>query len=257
MKHKQFIVAALIATTLLSGCGNQSTEVMAPVESQQESVTAEVDGNWWNGKVFQREDGMRLWGEYSNGVVVFYMSKSTVTVKMGVFYEDDYTVLNNGNIKYECELEDEPVTVWAVAYNPDSDTISCMEEEKATGMPTLLCGVYQLVTEQPTETEQPDLSNNTEFPEFSNWECFETFSGEDIKISIEVQSGDPVMILPEAKFIVLERNGADTGWEFINEDFTDSRVYTTVTYYGDKLVISSTEDWKWDGTYIQLPDTTE
>ena len=33
MKHKKLIVAALIATSLLSGCGNnQATEVMAPVE---------------------------------------------------------------------------------------------------------------------------------------------------------------------------------------------------------------------------------
>ena len=113
-------------------------------------------------------------------------------------------------------------------------------------------------TQQEQQSVEPlDSYSNIEFPEFSNWECFETFSGEDIKISMEIQSGDLVMILPEAQFIVLERNGADTGWEFINEDFTDVRVYTTVTCYGNELVVSSTEDWKWDGTYIQLPDTTE
>lgn len=264
MKHKKLIVAALLATTLLSGCGGKSTEVMAPVENQEsvQQNTVEVDGNWWNGKVFQSENGngVCLWGEYRSGVIAFYLGKDTVTIKMGVVYEEDYTVLDNGNILYKDESFDEPPSLWSLAYNPDNDVVSFMEEDKATGEYTSLCGTYKLITQeqQPTETpEQPDLSNNTEFPEFSNWECFETFSGEDITISIEVQSGDPVMILPEAKFIVLERNGADTGWEFINEDFTDNRVYTTVTYYGDKLVISSTEDWKWDGTYIQLPDTTE
>ena len=267
MKHKQLIVAALIATTLLSGCGNQSTEVMAPVESQVETTTpAEltVPENWWENKLYQDTTtgtGMYFWVELLDNHLFFLVSgipNKDYAECVGYAVPDDYKTYDETHVQFNVESDLNTIVLYSVT----DDQIVLYTDANYGGINPSL--VYdQVMREEPqeqeqhTETEQPDLSNNTEFPEFSNWECFETFSGEDIKISIEVQSGDPVMILPEAQFIILERNGADTGWEFINEDFTDTRVYTTVTYYGDKLVISSTEDWKWDGTYTQLPDTTE
>lgn len=265
MKHKKLIVAALIAASVLSGCGNnQATEVMAPVESQVEETVKElsVPENWWENKLYQDTTtgtGMYFWADLIEDRLFFLVSgipNDEYAKCVGYTVVDDYMTYDETHVQFNVVSDTNTVVLYSVT----DDQIVLYTDAKYGGMNPSL--VYDQVMrseeqEQPTETEQPDLSNNTEFPEFSNWECFETFSGEDIKISIEVQSGDPVMILPEAQFIILERNGADTGWEFINEDFTDTRVYTTVTYYGDKLVISSTEDWKWDGTYTQLPDTTE
>lgn len=262
MKHKKLIVAALIATSLLSGCGNnQATEVMAPVESHQAEATSSeitVPENWWENKLYQDTTtgtGMYFWVELLDNHLFFMVSgipSSDYAKCVGHAVPDDYKTYDETHVQFNVESDLNTTVLYSVA----DDQIVLYTDANYGGINPSL--VYdQVMREEPTETEQPDLSNNTEFPEFSNWECFETFSGEDITISIEVQSGDPLLILPEAQFILLERNGADTGWEFINEDFTDSRVYTTVTYYEDTLVISSTEDWKWDGTYTRLPDTTE
>ena len=265
MKHKKLIIAALIATSLLSGCGNnQATEVMAPVESQVEVAPAEltVPENWWENKLYQDTTtgtGMYFWVELLDNHLFFLVSgipNSDYAKCVGLAVPDDYKTYDETHVQFNVESDLNTIVLYSVT----DDQIVLYTDANYGGINPSL--VYDQVMreepqEQPTETEQPDLSNNTEFPEFSNWECFETLSGEDITISIEVQSGNPVMILPEAQFIILERNGADTGWEFINEDFTDTRVYTTVTYYEDSLVISSTEDWKWDGTYTRLPDTTE
>lgn len=263
MKHKKLIVAALLATTLLSGCGdNQATEVMAPVESQVSEVT-QVDENWYQNKVFQAPDtGYYFWVKNMDGHLFFLVGytpeENGNETCVAVIPEKEYTVQTHEEGNQYLQYVQSDKDIISINYVIDAEQVVLLVQNKE-GQYSHVSGVYNVVEPQQEQqpTEQPDLSNNTEFPEFSQWECFETFSGEDITVSVEVQSGDPVLILPEAKFIVLERNGADTAWEFINEDFTDSRVYTTVTYYGDQLVISSTEDWKWDGTYIQLPDTTE
>ena len=237
MKHKKLIVAALIATSLLSGCGNnQATEVMAPVESQVEVAPAEltVPENWWENKLYQDTTtgtGMYFWVELLDNHLFFLVSgipNSDYAKCVGLAAPDDYKTYDETHVQFNVESDLNTVVLYSVT----DDQIVLYTDAKYGGMNPSL--VYDQVLE-----------------------CFETLSGEDITISIEVQSGDPVMILPEAQFIILERNGADTGWEFINEDFTDTRVYTTVTYYEDTLVISSTEDWKWDGTYTRLPDTTE
>lgn len=257
MKHR-FIVAALLTATLLSGCGTQTTEVMAPVESRVSEATVEVDGNWWNGKIFQRDDGMLLWGEYNRGVIAFYIGKNSFSQRVAVFYEDDYTITSNGKIKYESEDNREPVTIWGVVYDPNSTTISCMEEEKATGELTALCGTYELVQiqEQPQQEpiQQPEETEQLgEYATLGRYQCFET----DTEVMAELQDGMLVLYFyPDADTYILERNGADTGWEFLNYEFSDI-VYTNASLQDNELTITSTEPWKYDGTYIQLPDTTE
>ncbi len=42
-------------------------------------------------------------------------------------------------------------------------------------------------------------------------------------------------------------------WEFINWEF-EERVYTSAIIQDNELIITSTEPWRYDGTYIQLPD---
>ena len=73
-------------------------------------------------------------------------------------------------------------------------------------------------------------------------------------VSVETQNGSLILSFePEAETFVLDRNGADTGWEFINWEFED-RVYTSAIIQDNELIITSTESWRYDGTYIQLPD---
>ena len=77
---------------------------------------------------------------------------------------------------------------------------------------------------------------------------------EDTFVSVETQNGSLILSFePEAETFVLDRNGADTGWEFINWEFED-RVYTSAIIQDNELIITSTESWRYDGTYIQLPD---
>ena len=78
--------------------------------------------------------------------------------------------------------------------------------------------------------------------------------GPDNFVSVETQNGSLVLYFePEADTFILDRNGADTGWKFINWEF-ENRVYTSVTMQDNEMIISSTEPWRFDGTYIQLPD---
>lgn len=111
----------------------------------------------------------------------------------------------------------------------------------------------RLISDSPTEN--PDNEENAfPFSTGQQLECFETETGEDVIITIDIQNDTPYIIFPEAVWVELEVNGKGDAWEFINPYFTEERVYTTVSIQDNEITIATNETFMYDGTYIQLPD---
>ena len=103
--------------------------------------------------------------------------------------------------------------------------------------------------------ESPDNEENAfPFSTGQQLECFETETGEDVIITIDIQNSTPYIIFPEAVWVELEVNGKGNSWEFINPYFTEERVYTTVSIQDNEITIATNKTFMYDGTYIQLPD---
>lgn len=110
-----------------------------------------------------------------------------------------------------------------------------------------------LISNSPTES--PDNEENAfPFSTGQQLECFETETGEDVIITIDIQNSTPYIIFPEAVWVELEVNGKGDSWEFINPYFTEERVYTTVSVQDNEITITTNETFMYDGTYMQLPD---
>ena len=87
-----------------------------------------------------------------------------------------------------------------------------------------------------------------------SYECFETETGDDVIITIDIQNDTPYIIFPGANYVELEVDGKGDAWEFINPYFPDERVYTAVSIQDNEITLSTNEVFIYDGTYIQLPD---
>ena len=191
---------------------------------------------------------------------------------------DNYTIYDDNHVQFQVESDTNTILL----YNPDDDQCVIYTDSKYGGSP-IVSGVYDQVLQHETEqeieqnTEQPEVTQEeqpqaTQEPELSatpsedkqpddfytdgdyttygRYQCFET----DTFVFAETQNGSLVLYFePEAETFVFDRNGADTGWEFINREFED-RVYTSAIIQDNELIITSTESWRYDGTYIQLPD---
>ena len=285
MKHR-FIAVALLITTLLSGCGNtQTTEVISSAENQvTETPTPEnkeipVPDNWWKNKLYREQTtgtGMYFWIEEIENrlyLVVSGIPNGDLSMELciGIIPNtiDNYTTYDDNHVQFHVESDTNTILL----YNPDDDQCVIYTDSKYGGSP-IVSGVYDQVlqneaeketeqnTEQPevTQEEQPKPTQEPELPDdfytdgdytiYGRYQCFET----DTFVSVEAQNGSLVLYFePEAETFVFDRNGADTGWEFINWEFED-RVYTSAAIQDNEMTISSTEPWRYDGTYIQLPD---
>lgn len=290
MKHR-FIAVALLVTTLLSGCGNtQASDVISSAETQvtetpiPENKEITVSDNWWQNKLYREQTagtGMYFWIEEIENSLFMVVSgipngDLSMEVCIGIIPNtlDNYTIYDNNHVQFQVESDTNTILL----YNPDDDQCVIYTDSKYGGSP-IVSGVYDQVlqheaeqnTEQPevTQEEQPLPTQETELPDkspieqqpddfytdgdyttYGRYQCFET----DTFVSVETQNGSLVLYFePEAETFVLDRNGADTGWEFINWEFED-RVYTSVIIQDNEMTISSTESWRYDGTYIQLPD---
>lgn len=265
MKHR-FIAVALLITTLLSGCGNtQTTEVISSVENQvTETPTPEnkeipVPDNWWKNKLYREQTagtGMYFWIEEIENrlyLVVSGIPNGDLSMELciGIIPNtmDNYTTYDDNHVQFQVESDTNTILL----YNPDDDQCVIYTDSKYGGSP-IVSGVYDQVLQNETEKEaeqQPDDSyTDGDYTTYGRYQCFET----DTFVSVETQNGSLVLYFePEAETFVLDRNGADTGWEFINWEF-EERVYTSAVIQDNELIITSTEPWRYDGTYIQLPD---
>ena len=281
MKLK-FIAVALLITTLLSGCGNtQTTEIISSAENQvtetpiPENKEIPVPDNWWKNKLYKEQTagtGMYFWIEEIENrlyMVVSGIPNGDLSMELciGIIPDtiDNYTTYDDNHVQFQVESDTNTILL----YNPNDDQCVIYTDSKYGGSP-IVSGVYDQVlqheteqnTEQPeiTQEEQPQPAEEPELPDdfytdgeytsYGRYQCFET----DTFVSVETQNGSLILYFePEAETFVLDRNGADTGWEFINWEF-ENRVYTSAAIQDNEMTISSTEPWKYDGTYIQLPD---
>lgn len=281
MKHR-FIIVALLITTLLSGCGNtQTTEVISSTENQRtetpipENKEIPVPDNWWTNKLYREQTagtGMYFWIEEIENrlyLVVSGIPNGDLSMELciGIIPDtiDNYTTYDDNHVQFQVESDTNTILL----YNPNDDQCVIYTDSKYGGSP-IVSGVYDQVLQNETEqnTEQPEVtqeeqSQPTQEPELSDdfytdgdyitygrYQCFET----DTLVGVETQNGSLVLYFePEAETFVLDKNGADTGWEFINWEFED-RVYTSAIIQDNELIIHSTALWRYDGTYIQLPD---
>lgn len=110
--------------------------------------------------------------------------------------------------------------------------------------------------QKPDENSFVESSEFIYFPLESNtsYECFETETGDDVVITIDIQNNTPYIIFPGANYVELEVNGKGDAWEFINPYFPAERVYTAVSIQNNEITLSTNETFIYDGTYIQLPD---
>lgn len=287
---RRFIAVTLIATALLSGCGNN--QVTTSIESQVTEAPATknseltVSDNWWKNKLYKEPTaGMYFWiKEIENSLfmVVSGIPNGDLSMEscIGIIPNttDNYTIYDDNHIQFQVESDTNTILL----YNPDDDQCVIYTDSKYGGSP-IVSGVYDQVLQHETEqeieqnTEQPEVTQEeqpqaTQEPELSatpsedkqpddfytdgdyttygRYQCFET----DTFVFAETQNGSLVLYFePEAETFVFDRNGADTGWEFINREFED-RVYTSAIIQDNELIITSTESWRYDGTYIQLPD---
>lgn len=272
MKHR-FIAVALLITTLLSGCGDtQTTEVKSSAETQvtetpiPESKEITVPANWWKNKLYREQTagtGMYFWIEEIESrlyLVVSGIPNGDLSMELciGIIPNtiDNYTTYDDNHVQFQVESDTNTILL----YNPHDDQCVIYTDSKYGGSP-IVSGVYDQVlqheteqnTEQPavTQKEQPDdFYTDGDYTTYGRYQCFET----DTFVDVETQNGSLVLYFePEAETFILDRNGADTGWEFINWEFED-RVYTSAIIQDNELIITSTEPWRYDGTYIQLPD---
>lgn len=294
MKHR-FIAVALLATTLLSGCGNtQTTNVISSVETQAtetpipERKEITISDNWWKNKLYKEQTagtGMYFWIEEIENrlyMVVSGIPNGDLSMELciGIIPDtiDNYTTYDDNHVQFQVESDTNTILL----YNPNDDQCVIYTDSKYGGSP-IVSGVYDQVLqheaekeigqnteqsavtqeEQPQSTQEPELPDKSpieqqpddfytdgDYTTYGRYQCFET----DTFVSVETQNGSLVLYFePEAENFVLDRNGADTGWEFINWEFED-RVYTSAIIQDNEMTISSTEPWRYDGTYIQLPD---
>ena len=276
MKHR-FIVVALLVTTLLSGCGDtQTTDVISSAETQvtetpiPENKEITVSDNWWQNKLYREQTagtGMYFWIEEIENrlfMVVSGIPNGDLSMELciGIIPNtiDNYTAYDDSHVQFQVESDTNTILL----YNPDDDQCVIYTDSKYGGSP-IVSGVYDQVLQheaekeigqnikqsEVTQEEQPDdFYMDGDYTTYGRYQCFET----DTFVSVEIQNGSLVLYFePEAETFVLDRNGADTGWEFINWEFED-RVYTSAIIQDNEMTISSTEPWRYDGTYIQLPD---
>lgn len=272
MKHR-FIAVTLLITTLLSGCGStQTTEVTTPIEEKGSSSINKVDPDTATSLAVSYYE--TVYG--GKGIEFTYLEPTVEKLSKNEyrisFYVDAHCALpaspkNNETRYVECVATTENIMLgWT--YESSMHLF-----EDLTGRPVIYKtqinwdGTYisdvETQEEQPKPTQEPELPNETAIEEqpddsytddnytaYGRYQCFET----DTFVSVEIQNSSLVLYFePEAETFVLDRNGADAGWEFINWEFED-RVYTSAIIQDNELIITSTESWRYDGTYIQLPD---
>ncbi len=294
MKHRFIVIALLIIALLSGCGNTQTTEVISSAENQvtetpiPENKDIPIPDNWWKNKLYREQiagTGMYFWIEEIENSLYLVVSgipngDSSMELCIGIIPNtiDNYTTYDDNHVQFQVESDTNTILL----YNPDDDQCVIYTDSKYGGSP-IVSGVYDQVLQHETEkeiehnTEQPEVTQEeqlqpTQEPElpdeppieqqpddsytdgdyttYGRYQCFET----DTFVSVETQNSSLVLYFePEAETFVLDRNGADTGWEFINWEFED-RVYTSVTIQDNEMIISSTEPWRYDGTYIQLPD---
>ncbi|MDE6999291.1 MAG: hypothetical protein K2P73_03195 [Lachnospiraceae bacterium] len=294
MKLKFIAVALLITTLLSGCGNTQTTEIISSAENQvtetpiPENKEIPVPDNWWKNKLYQEQTagtGMYFWIEEIENrlyLVVSGIPNGDLSMELciGIMPNtmDNYTTYDDNHVQFQVESDTNTILL----YNPNDDQCVIYTDSKYGGSP-IVSGVYDQVLQHEAEkemgqnTEQPDVTQeeqpqSTQEPElrdkspieqqpddfytdgdyttYGRYQCFET----DTFVSVETQNGSLILYFePEAETFVLDRNGADTGWEFINWEF-ENRVYTSAAIQDNEMTISSTEPWKYDGTYIQLPD---
>lgn len=284
MKHRFIAVVALLITALLSGCGNtQVTEVTTQVEKQESSPTSKVDPDTATALAVSYYE--TVYGR--KGIEFTYLEPTVEKLSKNEyrigFYVDAYCALpaspkNNETRYVECVATTENIMLgwsyetemalnegltgrpvyyktqinWDGTYiedinkqgqNTEQSVVMQEEQSQPTQEPEL---PYESSVEQPSDDSYTDGDYTT----YGRYQCFET----DTFVFAETQNGSLVLYFePEAETFVLDRNGADTEWEFINWEF-EGKVYTTATIQDNEMTISSTEPWRYDGSYIQLPD---
>ena len=270
---RTFITVALIAIALLSGCGNtQVTEVTTQVEKQDSSPTNKVDPDTATSLAISYYE--TTYG--GKGIEFTYLKPTVEKLSKNEyrisFYVDAYCALpaspkNNETRYVECVATTENIMLgwtyessmylfedltgrpvyYKTQINWDGTYISDIEAQEEQPQPTQ---ASELPDKSPIEQPSDDFYVDGEYALYGTYQCFET----DNKVGVETQNGSLVLyFFPEAETFILDRNGADTGWEFINWEFED-RVYTSATIQDNELIITSTEPWRFDGTYIQVPD---
>ncbi len=294
MKHRFIVVTLLIATLLSGCGNTQTTEIISSAENQvtetpiPENKEIPVPDNWWKNKLYQEQTagtGMYFWIEEIENrlyLVVSGIPNGDLSMELciGIMPNtmDNYTTYDDNHVQFQVESDTNTILL----YNPNDDQCVIYTDSKYGGSP-IVSGVYDQVLqheaekemgqnteqadvtqeEQPQSTQEPELRDKSpieqqpddfytdgDYTTYGRYQCFET----DTFVSVETQNGSLILYFePEAETFVLDRNGADTGWEFINWEF-ENRVYTSAAIQDNEMTISSTEPWKYDGTYIQLPD---
>lgn len=294
MKLKFIAVALLITTLLSGCGNTQTTEIISSAENQvtetpiPENKEIPVPDNWWKNKLYQEQTagtGMYFWIEEIENrlyLVVSGIPNGDLSMELciGIMPNtmDNYTTYDDNHVQFQVESDTNTILL----YNPNDDQCVIYTDSKYGGSP-IVSGVYDQVLqheaekemgqnteqpevtqeEQPQSTQEPELRDKSpieqqpddfytdgDYTTYGRYQCFET----DSFVSVETQNGSLVLYFePEAETFVLDRNGADTGWEFINWEF-ENRVYTSAIIQDNEMTISSTEPWRYDGTYIQLPD---
>ncbi len=294
MKLKFIAVALLITTLLSGCGNTQTTEIISSAENQvtetpiPENKEIPVPDNWWKNKLYQEQTagtGMYFWIEEIENrlyLVVSGIPNGDLSMELciGIMPNtmDNYTTYDDNHVQFQVESDTNTILL----YNPNDDQCVIYTDSKYGGSP-IVSGVYDQVLqheaekemgqnteqadvtqeEQPQSTQEPELRDKSpieqqpddfytdgDYTTYGRYQCFET----DTFVSVETQNGSLILYFePEAETFVLDRNGADTGWEFINWEF-ENRVYTSAAIQDNEMTISSTEPWKYDGTYIQLPD---
>ncbi len=294
MKHRFIAVSLLITTLLSGCRNTQTTDVISSVETQAtetpipERKEIIISDNWWKNKLYKEQTagtGMYFWIEEIENrlyMVVSGIPNGDLSMELciGIIPDtiDNYTTYDDNHVQFQVESDTNTILL----YNPNDDQCVIYTDSKYGGSP-IVSGVYDQVLqheaekemgqnteqsavaqeEQPQSIQEPELPDRSpieqqpddfytdgDYTTYGRYQCFET----DTFVSVETQNGSLVLYFePEAETFVLDRNGADTGWEFINWEF-ENRVYTSAIIQDNEMTISSTESWRYDGTYIQLPD---
>lgn len=256
----------LCSATLLSACNGTKTGLerdsltsdQATVQPQENTNTSDINYDWWENKCYVSDSGGKFYGfRYSDGGEAFFtFGNCCVSIEKGnaELMDDDYfgpiisytfpTIRRQGNSIINEE--------YYVFYYIERDYVETVNTSTGVSDTYYYDSSYQI---QGGGSSEETYSDST-FPLLSNsrYECFETETGEDAIISIDIQNDTPFIIFPEAVWVELETDGSGDSWKFVNPYFSEENIYTSVVIQGNEITLTTDETFVYDGTYIQLPD---
>ncbi|NBI58649.1 hypothetical protein [Anaerotruncus sp. 1XD42-93] len=179
----------------------------------------------------------------------------TITCEAGI-YEDCVAVIET--VDFSTSNENKEIAT-VTYYAKGIGKILTVSNYRNGGLDFFVTDILLEITDLKEDTNDSEEYTEESYFTFpfstgQQLECFETETGEDVIITIDIQNDTPYIIFPEAVWVELEVNGKGDSWEFINPYFTEERVYTTVSIQDNEITISTNETFMYDGTYIQLPD---